>query len=177
MLAHLMIQAVRAGDVVVDDLNIDAAVLDTREVLDQLAKLRTANAICAIDDHGPLWSVIPREPHKGRCQLVVVASIGRFTVGVRPALGVDAAHEVVQLRRRQEVVVCEVGLGGGEGIAQRLDQRRPRGARVAGEDDARRRAGLELQRLLELAVSLVQGLVGGRVGQLRGVLLPGSLLA
>jgi hypothetical protein len=107
---YLQVEHFRSEYVVVDDLDIEARL--GRHEFEELGKLGPTDAIGAVDRQlaGDLPTL--EGAGKGLAELPVVALLADLAVGLRGALGVDAAREVVELRRREDLVVDVLGAGG-----------------------------------------------------------------
>ncbi len=135
--SYLHVQVLGLQDVIVDDADLDALV-GLRQVLDQLAQLGATDAVGAV--HGDEARALLALQRGLEClaQLLVVALFADVPVRVLCALCVLAPHQVVQLRGGQDLVVGVLSVGGLQGVDERGDERRARGAGVASKDDAGR---------------------------------------
>lgn len=167
-----MVEALGLVDIVVDNLDIDTAVLSSGQILEQLAQLGTSNTIGAVNSQVTLGLCVLEGLLESEGQLLVVPLLADFTILLLSTLCVDTADQVVQLRGCQELVVGELGLCGSQAVGQTLDQAGSRSACVAGEDDSGGGFEVDLEGFGQVVVYLDHGFVVLGVGELGSVLLP-----
>lgn len=118
-------------------MDIERLLLGGQE-LDELDQLGPTDAVGAVNGQAALGLLSLERRLEGGAKLLIVALLGGSPVGVLGALGVEAAHHVVQLRRRQEAIVLDLCARRLEAVLHASEQPGARCACVPGHDDARR---------------------------------------
>lgn len=168
---HIEVEDLGAQDIVVDDLAVEAGHV-LGDDLEKLRELGTTNAVGAIDHQLALDLLAPESANEGVRELLVVASLADFAVGLGGALGVDAAGEVVELGGGKDPEVGVVDAGGREGVGEGHHEGVARGTGVAAIDDTGRGGQVNLELGGEGLVGVEKLLVGLAVDELGGIGLP-----
>jgi hypothetical protein len=112
---YVEIKDLRTEDIVIDDPDIKASNI-LGDDLKQFCQLGAANTICTVDRELALDLLSPQSTDKRLRQLLVVSGLADLAVGLGGTLGVDAAGQVVQLGRGEDLEVGVLGVGSLEGV-------------------------------------------------------------
>ncbi|KND90179.1 hypothetical protein TOPH_05174 [Tolypocladium ophioglossoides CBS 100239] len=167
----LQVEDLGSEDIVVDNLDVETCG-ELGDHLEHLRKLGPTHTICAVYRKLTLDLLASQRPHERVRELLVVASLAGLAVRLGGAFGVDATGQVVQLRRRQDLVVGVLGVGGTQGGGQRNNEAVARGTSITAVDDAARGVDVDLELGGQRLVRLEEVLVGGAVDEAGGVGLP-----
>jgi hypothetical protein len=105
-LTYLEVESLWSDGVVVDNLDVDTAVITPRgKILDQFLKCWTADSIGTVDSDSPRDLATNHDDSESLGHLLVVALFGRHAILVVSTGSVEAASDIVQLRCCEESIV------------------------------------------------------------------------
>lgn len=141
-------------------------------MLEELDQLGTTDAVGAVNRQLAVNLAALQGLDESIGKLLVVAKLADLAVGLRSALGVDAAGEVVELGSGEDLVVGVFGVGGLERVGKGSDELVARGAGVSTIDNAGGRREVDAQLGSQGFVVLDKLLVRGAVHKLGSIRLP-----
>ena len=170
-----MIQTFWLKDIVVDDFDLQATFRCRRQILDELPQFRSAYSVCTIDGDWPIELPSPCRSFECRSYFLIVSLLGRFTIFIRRAFGVQTACDVMKLWCGKHFVVGILGTRRLKSCKKGRNEARSRGSSVSCKHHSCFNLRLDVQIARELIVGFQQSLVGGRVGKCCSVCFPRTL--
>lgn len=168
---YVQIEHLGPQHIVVDNLDVEADLV-LGNVLEKLGQLRPAHTIRTVHDKRAVDSPALDRAHKRLSELLVVPHLADLAKRQRGPLAVGGAHQIVQLRGSEDLVVDILGSGSLEGVDEGGNQLVAGGPGVAAVDDLRGGLEVDLQLGGQLVVDGDELLVARGVHQGGGIALP-----
>lgn len=172
--SYLKVQAVRVDNIVIDDLDIKAALLSAGQILNGFPQLRATNAVCTINSQAAIDLDAPHHSLESLGKLLIIALLGRLTVFVLCSKGVLAADDIVQLRRGHVLQIDKLDLCSAKCSIEHTNQTRARGTSVTGKDHTSGVLHVDIDLFDQLIVN-IGDLLQWSVGESGSMSLPLSL--
>lgn len=172
--SYLKVQTVRVDNIVIDDLDIKAALLSARQMLNGFPQLRATDAICTINSQATIDLDAPHHSLESLGKLLIIALLGRLTVFVLCSKGVLATDNIVQLRCGHILQIDKLDLCSGKCSIEHTNQTRARRTSVTGKDHTSGILHVDIDLFDQLIVNIADLLQWG-VGESGSIPFPLSL--